>query len=52
MEKTDLITAGAGEAKEDANVDFDRLGHSRINGPSVVLAHIAEDKSYVSIKPP
>ncbi|EPT03684.1 hypothetical protein FOMPIDRAFT_1035291 [Fomitopsis schrenkii] len=46
VEKTDLITAHVGEAKEDADVDFDRLGNSRINGPSVVLAHIAEDKSY------
>ncbi|KZT74276.1 Vps52-domain-containing protein [Daedalea quercina L-15889] len=45
-EKTDVITAGAGDAKEDAEVDFDRLGSARINGPGVVLAHIAEDKSY------
>lgn len=49
VENADLITAGAGEAKEDADVDFDRLGNSRINGPNIVLTHIAEDKSYVSI---
>jgi len=46
VDKADLITAGAAEAKEEAQVDFDRLGSSRINGPGVVLAHIAEDKSF------
>ena len=45
-----MITSGAGEVEEGAGVDFDRLGNSRINGPSVVLAHIAEDKSYVSME--
>ncbi|KAH9938264.1 Sac2 family-domain-containing protein [Fomitopsis serialis] len=46
IDKADLITAGAAEVKEEAEVDFDRLGSSRINGPGVVLAHIAEDKSF------
>ncbi|KAH9844190.1 Sac2 family-domain-containing protein [Rhodofomes roseus] len=46
IEKADVITAGASEAKEEPEVDFDRLGSSRINGPGVVLAHIAEEKSF------
>lgn len=34
--------------ERDSKLDLDRLAHSKIDGPTVTLAYMADDKSYVS----
>lgn len=43
-EKFENIVASNNE--RDLKLDLDRLAHSRIDGPSVTLAYMADDKSY------
>lgn len=42
-----FITAGAGEKKEEDEVDEGRLAYARIDGPGVTLAYMADTKTHV-----
>ncbi|KAI0368152.1 Vps52-domain-containing protein [Pilatotrama ljubarskyi] len=45
IEKADNIVSGAGESP-DPEVDPTRLAYARVEGPSVVMAYMADDKNH------
>ena len=47
VEKSDIIT-NALESAQGYDIDANRLSYARVDGPSVTMAYIAEDKNYVS----
>ena len=50
MSKSETIVANAAEAAPENAADIDRLAYAHIEGPSVTLAYLAEDKAYVSLQ--
>ena len=47
MEKSESITSGAGESLQGLEFDPNRLLYARVDGPSVIMAYMTEDKDYV-----
>jgi hypothetical protein len=47
-ERLEAIVDGAADAK-DSNVELERLAYSKIEGPAVTLAFMADDKNYVCL---
>ena len=47
MEKSESITSGAGESSQGLEFDPNRLQYARVDGPSVIMAYMTEDKNYV-----
>ncbi|CDO71327.1 hypothetical protein BN946_scf184908.g85 [Trametes cinnabarina] len=45
VEKSETIVSGAGESP-DPEVDYKRLAYARVEGPSVVMAYMADDKNH------
>ena len=48
-EKAESITSGLTDATQSPEYDPSRLAYAHVDGPSVSMAYMADDKGYVSI---
>ncbi|EJF61135.1 vacuolar sorting protein [Dichomitus squalens] len=46
VEKSESIISGAGETSQGLEFDANRLSYARVDGPSVTMAYMTEDKNY------